>query len=202
MPDDLHAEIMQDLLDIEERGKPFAKRHYFRAKQYRLIAHGPTHTLVRRPSGLEVVRDSDLFDVINDMHVSSGHSGRDKTMQQLKKKYSNVTRAQVDLFISTCRNCEAKKVRPRSNLVTKPILTDDINRRAQVDLIEWHSEKSKGFAYILDYQDHLTKFIVLRPLKTKRAEGVAHHLVDIFCTFGAPNILQVWHDTLHGVQYT
>jgi len=40
------------------------------------------------------------------------------------------------------------------------------------------------------YQDHLTKFVQLRPLKTKRAEEVAKHLIDIFCIFGAPMILQ------------
>ena len=70
--------------------------------------------------------------------------------------------------------------------------TDDINRRAQIDLIDWHSEKSGDFAYILNYQDHLTKFVTLRALKTKKADEVAHHLLDIFCTFGAPNILQVY----------
>ncbi|XP_028040732.1 KRAB-A domain-containing protein 2-like isoform X1 [Bombyx mandarina] len=40
------------------------------------------------------------------------------------------------------------------------------------------------------YQDHLTKFVVLRPLKTKRAEEVAHTLLDIFTLLGAPAILQ------------
>ena len=123
--------------------------------------------------------------------MSNGHAGRDKTLEQLKRKYSNVTRVHVKMYISTCKTCEAKKIRPRSSLVAKPIITDDINRRAQVDLIDWHSEKSGEFAYILNYQDHLTKFVTLRAMKTKRAEEVAHHLVDIFCTFGAPNILQV-----------
>nr|XP_018908515.1 PREDICTED: KRAB-A domain-containing protein 2-like [Bemisia tabaci] len=36
---------------------------------------------------------------------------------------------------------------------------------------------------------HLTKFCILRALKTKTAEEVATHLFDIFCTFGAPSIL-------------
>ncbi|GFT16576.1 KRAB-A domain-containing protein 2 [Trichonephila clavipes] len=39
------------------------------------------------------------------------------------------------------------------------------------------------------YQDHLTKFVQLRPLKTKRAE-VACHVLSIFLPFGAPAILQ------------
>ncbi|XP_023213446.1 KRAB-A domain-containing protein 2-like, partial [Centruroides sculpturatus] len=39
------------------------------------------------------------------------------------------------------------------------------------------------------YQDHLTKFVHLLPLKTKTAEEVAYHLLQIFLTFGAPAIL-------------
>ncbi|XP_023231251.1 KRAB-A domain-containing protein 2-like [Centruroides sculpturatus] len=38
------------------------------------------------------------------------------------------------------------------------------------------------------YQDHLTKFVQLLPLKTKTAKEVAYHL-QIFLTFGAPAIL-------------
>jgi hypothetical protein len=40
------------------------------------------------------------------------------------------------------------------------------------------------------YQDHLTKFVVIRPLTSKRAAEVAYQLMDIFLLFGAPHILQ------------
>ncbi|XP_045450666.1 uncharacterized protein LOC123659494 [Melitaea cinxia] len=40
------------------------------------------------------------------------------------------------------------------------------------------------------YQDHLTKFVLLRVLQCKRAAEVAYHLNDIFLTIGAPCILQ------------
>ena len=46
------------------------------------------------------------------------------------------------------------------------------------------------YRFIMNYQDHLTKFCVLRPLPSKRACVIASHLVDIFTTFGAPRILQ------------
>ena len=44
--------------------------------------------------------------------------------------------------------------------------------------------------WIMVYQDHLTKFCVLRPLSSKRAAEVAYQLVDIFLLIGAPHILQ------------
>jgi transposase InsO family protein len=43
--------------------------------------------------------------------------------------------------------------------------------------------------FILVYQDHLTKLVLLRSLNSKRADEVAYHLLDIFTTFGAPDIL-------------
>ena len=37
----------------------------------------------------------------------------------------------------------------------------------------------------MNYQDHLTKFVILRRLKTKRAEEIAFNLMDIYIIFGA-----------------
>ena len=48
--------------------------------------------------------------------------------------------------------------------------------------------------FILVYQDQLTIFVQLRPLKTKTAEEVAYVLLDIFTIFGAPSILQSDND--------
>ena len=49
-----------------------------------------------------------------------------------------------------------------------------------------------GYVQILNYQDHFMKFLVLRPLKSKRASEVAYNLTesDIFTLIGAPCILQ------------
>jgi transposase InsO family protein len=41
----------------------------------------------------------------------------------------------------------------------------------------------------MNYQGHLTKFTIPRPLKSKTAEEVAYQIIDIFCMFGAPFIL-------------
>lgn len=48
----------------------------------------------------------------------------------------------------------------------------EMNRRYQVDLIDIQSQGDGKLRFIMVYQDHLTKFILLRPLKKKGTEEV------------------------------
>jgi transposase InsO family protein len=64
-----------------------------------------------------------------------------------------------------------------------------MNSQCQVDLIDMQSNPDCDMKFILVYQDHLTKFVLLRSPHSKRAYEVAYHLLDSFTTFGAPNIL-------------
>lgn len=65
---------------------------------------------------------------------------------------------------------------------------NEVNARGQVDLIDMQSCNDGGYKFILNYQDHLSKFVMLRALKTKTAAEVTYNLIDIFCTFGAPYV--------------
>lgn len=51
------------------------------------------------------------------------------------------------------------------------------------------SQKHNEFRFIMVYQDHLTKFVNLRPLKSKRAVEISWNLMKIYTLFGAPAIL-------------
>ena len=65
----------------------------------------------------------------------------------------------------------------------------EFNSRCQVDLIDMQSKTQGDIKFILNYQDHLIKFILFRALKSKRAE-VAYQLLDVFTTIGTPSVLQ------------
>jgi len=41
----------------------------------------------------------------------------------------------------------------------------------------------------MNYQDHLTKFVLLRPSKSKCAEEITFNLINSYTTFGARAIL-------------
>eukprot|EP00102_Acyrthosiphon_pisum_P010571 XP_008178926.1 PREDICTED: KRAB-A domain-containing protein 2-like [Acyrthosiphon pisum] len=70
------------------------------------------------------------------------------------------------------------------------MIFSELNSRCQLDLIDYQSQADGEYKFVLVYQDHLTKFCILKPLKSKRAEEVAYCLIDIFTVFGAPSVLQ------------
>ncbi|XP_043471318.1 KRAB-A domain-containing protein 2-like [Leptopilina heterotoma] len=136
------------------------------------------------------VTKCELFNVMYDAHINCGHGGRNRMEKALLAKYANICRKIIVKFINLCVVCEKKKNHPKKGLVVKPLLFREINLRAQVDLIDMQTCKDGDYKFILNYQDHLSKFLILRPLKTKTAEEVAHCLLDIFCTLGTPSVLQ------------
>ena len=70
-----------------------------------------------------------------------------------------------------------------------------MNVRAQIDLIDYQSMPDGLFQYVLVYQDHGIKFCQLRPLRNRTQNAVAVELINIFCIFGPPSILQADNGT-------
>ncbi|XP_060876491.1 KRAB-A domain-containing protein 2-like [Metopolophium dirhodum] len=103
---------------------------------------------------------------------------------KLLKKYDVITVSNVEKLIVQ-KGSTAKK-----GLVVKPIISNELNSRCQFDLVDMQAQPDGNYKFILVYQEHLTKFVLLRPLMHKRAEEVAYVVLVIFTTFGAPTILQ------------
>ncbi|XP_022914010.2 KRAB-A domain-containing protein 2-like [Onthophagus taurus] len=139
---------------------------------------------------LYYVCDNELFDVLHEAHIRIGHGGRDRMMKEVWSHYKNITRKDIETYIQLCEPCQQKQKGIKKGITVKPIISSEFNSRCQVDLIDFQSQPDGENKFILVYQDHLTKFVVLRPLKSKRAEEVAYTLLDIFTLLGAPAILQ------------
>ena len=76
-------------------------------------------------------------------------------------------------------------------MTVKPFVSNAMNSRCQVvDLIDMQSQPDEQYKFILNYQDHLTKFCVLKPLKSKRAEESHSNLWTLFCLLGSPHVIQ------------
>ncbi|XP_068235771.1 KRAB-A domain-containing protein 2-like [Palaemon carinicauda] len=93
------------------------------------------------------------------------------------------------MFISFCIECqEKKKSSVQKGLVVKPVRSETIFSRCQIDSFNFQTLPDGEFKYILTFINHFSKFCVLRPHASKRAEEVANTLLPIFLTFGAPVI--------------
>uniref|UniRef100_A0A914Q7G3 Integrase catalytic domain-containing protein n=1 Tax=Panagrolaimus davidi TaxID=227884 RepID=A0A914Q7G3_9BILA len=109
-------------------------------------------------------------------------------VEAIKKKERNekFTREQKKEYNwSTRRPQKVKK-----SVTVLPILSERHNSRCQMDLIDFQAKPDGEFNFILNYQDHFSKYCLLRPLKRKTAENVAEVLSQIFADFGPPKILQ------------
>uniref|UniRef100_A0A2H8TQZ8 KRAB-A domain-containing protein 2 n=1 Tax=Melanaphis sacchari TaxID=742174 RepID=A0A2H8TQZ8_9HEMI len=134
--------------------------------------------------------NEELFEIVHEIHLSIGHGGRNRMEYEINKKFKNITRETIMSYLNFCESCERKGNTVKKGLVVKPIVSSEMNSRCQVDLIDMQAQPDGDYTFICVYQDHLTKFVILRPLKHKSAEAIANVLLDIFTLFGAPAILQ------------
>ncbi|XP_045471794.1 KRAB-A domain-containing protein 2-like [Harmonia axyridis] len=175
---------------------PLSAKQYRRLKRYDIITIGEHEKLIAKNKGTRdesfryYCKTEDLFGIIVAAHIATGHKRTRVVEAEINKKYCNVTRTAIQIYLSLCEQCQGKKKIKKKGLVVAPILSDHMNSRCRVNLIDMQSKPDRDYRLILNYQDHLTKFTILKPLKSKTAEEVAYVVVDIFCMFGAPFILQ------------
>lgn len=184
---------MKKYINIIENFKTSNKKtseHYYLFNRY-IVKKG---NLYNKKNGMRVIPLGKVFDEISQSHGSTGHGGEKRTFHDLKfRGIANITLKHVNLFISTCKICLKKKTPAPSASslgVVNPIISNHYGERGQVDLIDMSSFKTTQHRYILNYQDHCTKYCVLRPLINKDVNSVVKELVDIFSTLGCPKILQ------------
>ncbi|XP_068205367.1 KRAB-A domain-containing protein 2-like [Palaemon carinicauda] len=187
--------LIEDLLRINSHGatSPF---DYNLQKRYEILCVGNVDRLIRKQKDpangvFKFLASLEVFDIVKAAHEGIGHDGGKKTIAEVKKKWSNITQEVCYLYILFCEHCHQKKARKvLKGLVVKPVRSHHIFSRCQIDLINFQTLPDGDYKYIMTCVYHFIKFCVLCPLTTKRAEEVAAYLLDIFLTFGAPDILQ------------
>lgn len=111
-------------------------------------------------------------------------------MQKRKKRYYNITVDAIMKYLSLYQHYQKKLNLPKKSfLLLKQVVYSRFTLKTLLDLIDMQSEAYHDFRFIMVYQDHFTKFVILKALKNKHAEGVAFNLLDIYTTFGDSVIL-------------
>lgn len=198
----LTSEEISDIVSIYNGPCPSTsgaeRQRYYRVRK-RYVVKRTLHSLTTLyvedpPNLLRVIPKDELFDLFEKVHCDGEkHLGRDRLFFELRKSYAGFSRKMVLAFVGMCQECQLQRSKKTlKSVVVKPIQSSDFASRGQVDLIDMQAtgEVNSPYNFLLVYQDHLTKFIVLRPLKSKTAAEVTSTLLDIFCLIGAPHILQ------------
>lgn len=177
---------------IERKKSP---AEYALLKKYDVARIGDSELILIKKNSIDpyvrYIPVCEIFDVIYDAHVNVCHGGQKRTYCEIKKTVANVTREQVNKFLSFCVTCEEKRSIRKNKRVLRPITSGGYSERGQMDLIDMRSCKTAdNYCYILHYQDHFTKFSILNALRSKETTEVSHYLYEIFTLIGAPKILQ------------
>jgi hypothetical protein len=50
-----------------------------------------------------------MLNVVQKIHIATGHGGRDKMIKEANKKYANVSKEALELFKELCEECQLKE---------------------------------------------------------------------------------------------
>lgn len=103
----------------------------------------PSDKLRRR---LMLVATDEMYDIIRDYHLRLNHGGRTRMMEQIKRKYKNITTHVVVLYLSLCQTCKNKvfvRNKPRSQLATEVFENIDENDTMKQSTIESAAQESR-----------------------------------------------------------
>uniref|UniRef100_A0A914CUK3 Uncharacterized protein n=1 Tax=Acrobeloides nanus TaxID=290746 RepID=A0A914CUK3_9BILA len=93
----------------------------------------------------------EVFDLIDAAHAKTKHGGRD-ILKYACKNFAGIPQEAFQMYLNLCEQCELKKARVKKGLVVKPILSEEMNSRSQLDLIDMQAQKYQGFKYVIAYQ--------------------------------------------------
>jgi hypothetical protein len=170
-------------------------------KKYDILTVDTSHILIFKQENGEaldsckkVVSYGRIFDVLRQIHeldAGNDHPKAKTLFKRVTAKYGkSIPRWACEMFPRFCPVCIRSRPRKKAKAGHQPLLTRGMNVRAQIDLIDYQSMPDGPFQYVLDYQDHGIKFCQLRPLTSRTHRAVAIELIQIFCIFGPPSILQ------------
>ena len=109
-------------------------------------------------------------------------------MFQISQYYSGITTTYITEFCKNCPTCQLSQPK-KEQPPLKPIIAQDFMERIQIDLIDMIHSPDGDFNYIGHFEDHMTKFHILFPLRDKSANEVATTIEErVLASVGPPHI--------------
>ena len=142
---DLYDKVLNAIqLDSRTKCDNGAKFKHWCKNQFKVETIGARNLLYCSKTLLPVTTKEETSDTILHCHLRVGHTGRDKTFDEVKKNYSWVNRNVVQLFLQTCPTCNTRQPlkKPKAG---KPIISLSFLTRVQVDLTDMMKTTNGSF---------------------------------------------------------
>ncbi|RXN00644.1 SCAN domain-containing protein 3 [Acipenser ruthenus] len=147
-------------------------------------------------AGKLVAKKSTIPTLVNRVLDETKGSGARKVNIHLTEEYSGISRASVQGTLDRSRRYHLHKMIFGNKPIPKSIKAKAVQDLHQIDFLDmgkWRvSHGQATYRYILTIVDVFSRYIWLRPLKSKHSAEIAKHLEDIYSEHGPPKILQ--HD--------
>lgn len=121
-----------------------------------------------------VVAAEDAPKIIQDYDLNPRFGGgRDRLYWHISRNVAGITRRMVSEYIGNSESHQLLRPKPKV-LRHRAIITSDVGKKAQVDLIGplENPGLNNNYNYILTFVDLFSKFCAARPLKSKKGGGV------------------------------
>ncbi|XP_071626783.1 uncharacterized protein [Temnothorax longispinosus] len=113
----------------------------------------------------------------NKAHLQVLSKEKDKEIKQ-ENSYS-------DVLATTCQTDALNRSPKRLTDVSEKLYN-----KGRIDVIEMTIDPTFNYKYFFVYEDHSSKFVVLKALRSDTAKEVAANLLDVLGIIGAPRVLQ------------
>jgi hypothetical protein len=145
----------------------------------------------------KVICYESFIEVIHETHISLLHSAcsRTHTVASDKQWWGSLENA-IKIYISLCPECVSTQKQPASEGLhpLKMMISITIGKHVQMDLIDYQSQESLGYHWILCLVDHHSGFAHVAPLRRKTEKKTGRVLVRILSTSCIPKVLQSDND--------
>ena len=142
--------------------------------------------------------------IIRNCHIppEKSHGGIGKTIKYVKEYfYWPNMNSEISNFVLSCETC--KECKASNKILRPPMGKEAIShkpfQRIYIDFLGPYVRSKKGNSFIFVVLDHLTKYVLLKPMNKANSRNVVRFLIEeVFHKFGTPEI--VFSD--NGKQFT
>ena len=154
-------------------------------KRFKVLLDGDQPYLARNNSNKRLYHREELFWVIFSAHRRCNHGDGKATYDNLKDYADNIFLWECYLVTKLCY-CRRRKHKPSKS---KMITTSPRHKAGDLHLISMEKSPDKSYRWLLLYKVDDTKFIFVRPLRSRENEEISFELLHIFMKHGSPLFL-------------